>query len=162
MMDSRYHLKLAANLSNDWGPPLLRRLLSVAGLSPVFRGACLRGAGPQLAGSVPAGDARIHGLPGLAASDVLGPRVGGIPPLPTEESDDTGRVRKRYRDADVMTPYEKLKSIEDADQCLAPGITFKALDAAAHALSDLQATEALNRARADMFLSIDEEDCAEA
>ena len=23
MMDSRYHLKIAANLSNDWGPPLI-------------------------------------------------------------------------------------------------------------------------------------------
>ena len=82
--------------------------------------------------------------------------------FPTEEIDDTGRVRKRYRDADVMTPYEKLNSIEDADQCLAPGITFEALDAAAHALSDLQAAEALNRARADLFLSINKEDCAAA
>ena len=71
-------------------------------------------------------------------------------------------MRKRYRDADVMTPYEKLNSIKDADQCLAPGITFKALDAAAHALSDLQAAEALNRARADLFLSINKEDCAAA
>ena len=83
-------------------------------------------------------------------------------PVSHREIDDTGRVRKRYRDADVMTPYEKLKSIEDADQCLAPGITFEALDAAAHALSDLEAAEALNRARADLFLSINKEDCAAA
>ena len=30
--------------------------------------------------------------------------------FPTEEVDARGRVRKRYRDADIMTPYEKLNS----------------------------------------------------
>ena len=41
-------------------------------------------------------------------------------------------TRKRYRDADVMTPYEKLKSLENAERYLAPGITFEALDTVAH------------------------------
>ena len=80
----------------------------------------------------------------------------------TEECDDKGRVRKRYRDADVMTPYEKRKSLKDAEQYLAPGIAFEALDATAHAVSDLQAAEALNRARADLFLAIEEKDSAAA
>ena len=41
--------------------------------------------------------------------------------FPTEETDEKGRVQKRYRDADVMTPYEKLKSLEDADRHRARG-----------------------------------------
>ena len=82
--------------------------------------------------------------------------------FPSEGIDEKGRVRKRYRDTDVMTPYEKLKSLEEAEQYLAPGITFEQLDAAAHALSDLQAAEALNRARADLFGWIEEQASAAA
>ena len=82
--------------------------------------------------------------------------------FPTEHTDAKGRVRKRYRDADVMTPYEKLKSLEDAEQYLPPGMTFEELDASAHAVSDLQAARALNRARADLFASIEEQDNAAA
>ena len=36
--------------------------------------------------------------------------------FPTEECDDKGRVRKRYRDADTMTPYDKFKSLDDVEQ----------------------------------------------
>ena len=82
--------------------------------------------------------------------------------FPTETVDGKGRVRKRYRDADVMTPYEKLKSLPDAEQYLRAGIDFETLDAAAHAMSDLQAAAALNRARADLFALIDEHDSAAA
>ena len=82
--------------------------------------------------------------------------------FPTEVTDEKGRVRKRYRDANVMTPYEKLKSLDDAKQYLRTGIDFETLDAAAHAMSDLQAVAALNRARADLFALIDEHDSAAA
>ena len=82
--------------------------------------------------------------------------------FPTEQRDDKGRIRKRYRDADVMTPYEKLKSLDNAEQYLAPGTAFEDLDAAAHAVSDLQAAEALNRARAALFLSIEAQNSAAA
>ena len=82
--------------------------------------------------------------------------------FPTEVTDARGRVRKRYRDEDVMTPYEKLRSLKDAEQYLAPGVTFEQLDAAAHATSDLEAAKALNRARADLFALIDEHDSAAA
>ena len=75
--------------------------------------------------------------------------------FPTEELDAKGRVRKRYRDADTMTPYEKLKSLRDAERYLAPGVSFQGLDAAAHAVSDLEAAEALNRARQQLFACID-------
>ena len=59
--------------------------------------------------------------------------------FPSEEVDAKGRVRKRYRDADIMTPYEKLKSLPNAAACLKPGTTFAELDAAASATSDNEA-----------------------
>ena len=82
--------------------------------------------------------------------------------FPTEVVDGKGRVRKRYRDEDVMTPYEKLKSLHEAEKHLRPGVTFKALDEQARATSELQAAKALNRARADLFAFIDEHDNAAA
>ncbi len=81
-------------------------------------------------------------------------------PYPAEEIDDKGRTRKRYRDADVMTPCEKLKSLENAERHLAPGVTFEALDRTAHAQSDLAAAAALNRARRDLFLRIGRDNTA--
>ena len=74
--------------------------------------------------------------------------------FPSEEVDAKGRVRKRYRDADIMTPYEKLKSLPNAAACLKPGTTFAELDAAASATSDNEAARALNQARDRLFASI--------
>ena len=74
--------------------------------------------------------------------------------FPTEEVDRKGRVRKRYRDADIMTPYEKLKSLPDAAACLKPGTTFAKLDAVAFAMSDNEAAQALDEARTRLFRSI--------
>ena len=75
--------------------------------------------------------------------------------FPTEQVDARGRVRKRYRDADIMTPYEKLKSLPDAAACLKPGTTFAKLDAVAVAMSDNEAAQALDEARTRLFRSID-------
>ena len=75
--------------------------------------------------------------------------------FPSEEMDAKGRVRKRYRDADIMTPYEKLKSLPNAAACLQPRTTFAQLDAVASALSDNEAAHALNQARDRLFGSID-------
>lgn len=89
--------------------------------------------------------------------DVLSPFLNYHRPclFPLEETDTRGRLRKRYRDADVMTPYEKLKSLTGAEQDLVPGLTFVQLDADAHAVSDLDAATAVNRARAELFRLID-------
>ena len=75
--------------------------------------------------------------------------------FPVEQVDAKGRVRKRYRDADIMTPDEKLKSLPGAAACLTPGTTFAQLDAVAAALSDNEAAHALNAARDRLFRSID-------
>ena len=56
--------------------------------------------------------------------------------FPSEETDAKGKVHKRYRHADLMTPYEKLKSLPGAAAWLRPGIDFAGLDAEANSQSD--------------------------
>ena len=75
--------------------------------------------------------------------------------FPVDEVDAKGRVRKRYPHANVMTPYEKLKSLPNAAACLKPGTSFDQLDAVAAAMSDNDAARALNQARDRLFVSID-------
>ncbi len=50
-----------------------------------------------------------------------------------------------------MTPYEKLKSLPNASAYLKPGVTFEALDDIAYAMSDNEAAQRLNEARAELF-----------
>jgi len=82
--------------------------------------------------------------------------------FPTEIVDAKGRTRKRYRDEDVMTPYEKLKSLDHAEQHLKPGVTFEQLDTVAHSTSDLNAAQAVTRARNDLFRLIHKDIAAAA
>lgn len=44
--------------------------------------------------------------------------------FPIEAVGDDGRATWRYPYANVATPYEKLRSIENAAQCLRAGVTF--------------------------------------
>jgi len=76
--------------------------------------------------------------------------------FPTEVVDAKGRIRKRYRQQDLMTPYEKLKSLPDAEAYLKPGITFDQMDEIAYAISDNQAARQLNKARQELFHRINE------
>ena len=69
-------------------------------------------------------------------------------------TDAKGRQRKRYAYQQMMTPYEKFKSLPHAAQCLKPGITFELLDGQAGELSDNEAARRLNQARATMFKTI--------
>jgi len=74
--------------------------------------------------------------------------------FPSEELDAKGRLRKHYRYEDMMTPYDKLKSLPNAAQHLKPTITFKKLDAIAYSMSDNEAAQHLNKAKENLFLSI--------
>jgi hypothetical protein len=74
--------------------------------------------------------------------------------FPHTITDSKGKTRKRYRFEDMMTPYEKLKSLPDASTFLKPGMSFQALDAYVAATSDNQAAQRMNEARARLFLSI--------
>jgi len=69
-------------------------------------------------------------------------------------TDDKGKTRKRYLLKDMMTPYEKLRSLPQAETFLKPGITFETLDRSAAAISDNEAALRLNEARKKLFQSI--------
>jgi transposase InsO family protein len=69
-------------------------------------------------------------------------------------TDAKGRQRKRYPYKLMMTPYEKLKSLDSAEHYLKPGMTFPQLDANAVAMSDNDAAQRLNDARAILFQTI--------
>jgi transposase InsO family protein len=71
--------------------------------------------------------------------------------FPTEYADQKGKIRKHYRYADMMTPYEKLKSLPNAARYLRPGASFDHLDAIACECSDNEAARRLNEARAKLF-----------
>ena len=68
--------------------------------------------------------------------------------------DKKGKARKRYPLDRVMTPLEKLASLETAADFLKPGVTLGALQAQACSTSDNEAAVRLNEARRRLFLSI--------
>ena len=72
----------------------------------------------------------------------------------TEREGANGRIRRVYRATDVQTPYDKLRSMPHAEECLKPGISFEKLDAKAHAHSDLHAVRAVNAERDRLFRTI--------
>ena len=74
----------------------------------------------------------------------------------TVVEDDRGRTKRRYRDRDVATPYERLRSLPDAAGWLRPGVTFEQLDELAFARTDLEAARAVNAARDELFRQIGE------
>ena len=88
--------------------------------------------------------------------DVLSPYLNYHRPcfFPRVVEDDKGRRRKLYRYEDMMTPYDKLKTLPGAADYLRPGITFQQLDAIAMAISDNEAARQLNDARQALFQTI--------
>ena len=62
-----------------------------------------------------------------------------------------GRTKRVYRAKDAMTPLDKLASLPDAAKHLREGITLEDLHQLARALTDVQAAEELNEARAALF-----------
>ena len=69
-------------------------------------------------------------------------------------TDAKGRQRKRYPYKLMMTPYEKLKSLPLSENFLKSGTDFEKLDAQAGAMSDNEAAQRLNNARAILFKTI--------
>ena len=56
----------------------------------------------------------------------------------------------------MMTPYEKLKSLSNAERFLKEGITFKKLDDIANAMTDNEAADYLQQQRKLLFKQIHE------
>lgn len=80
--------------------------------------------------------------------------------FPKTITDNKGKQRKIYPYEDIMTPYDKLKSLPDAKQYLKHGITFKQLDAIANAISDNDAAKQLQEAKQQLFKTIFEQNQA--
>jgi hypothetical protein len=58
----------------------------------------------------------------------------------------------------MMTPYDKLKAIDNAINYLKSGITFEILDKVAVDQTDDQAAEQLQKERSKLFKTISERD----
>lgn len=74
--------------------------------------------------------------------------------FPETRTDDQGTQRKIYRYENMMTPYDKLKSLPNAKYHLKPGVRFEILDTVAYQISDNQAADRLQRARQKLFKTI--------
>jgi len=71
--------------------------------------------------------------------------------FPETRTDAKGKERKVYRYENLKTPYDRLKSLPGAKDCLKTGVTFAILDAVALQISDNQAAEQLQKARQKLF-----------
>lgn len=67
------------------------------------------------------------------------------------KTDAKGKEKKTYPYRNMMTPYDKLKSLSNAASYLKPGESFEALDKQMMAMSDLQAAKAMKHAKAELF-----------
>ncbi len=76
--------------------------------------------------------------------------------FPTTVTDDKGKQKKKYLYEDMMTPYEKFRSLPKPSQYLKPGVTFKTLDAKACEMTDNEAAEQMNSARDKLFKQLHE------
>jgi len=78
--------------------------------------------------------------------------------FPKTITDSKGKDKKTYPYECMMTPYDKLKSIENAINYLKPDITFEILDKVALSQNDDQAAEKLQKERSKLFKTINERD----
>lgn len=70
----------------------------------------------------------------------------------TDYVDKRGKIKKKY---DIhLTPYARLRSLENAEQYLKEGITFEALDKTAYAKSDIEAGEEMRKEKMKVFSKI--------
>lgn len=77
--------------------------------------------------------------------------------FPVPHIDHKGKVKKRYPYNEMNTPYDKLKSLPNAQVFLKPGITFEHLDAIALNISDNKAAKQMNEAKRQLFKTIFEQ-----
>ena len=56
----------------------------------------------------------------------------------------------------MMTPYEKLKSLHNAQNYLKDGLSFEIMDRIAYAMTDNQSANLLKQGRKQLFKTIDE------
>lgn len=71
-----------------------------------------------------------------------------------EQIDAKGKIRRHYPQDQIMTPFEKLKSLPGTPGNLKPTVTLASLEQTARQMSDNQAAQQLNNARSQLFQSI--------
>lgn len=72
-------------------------------------------------------------------------------------TNDKGKEIKKYPYQHISTPYDKLRSLPNAQQYLKPTITFKALDELAYRMTDNQAAKLMQEAKRKLFNQIFEQ-----
>ena len=77
--------------------------------------------------------------------------------FPENQVDAKGKQRKKYTYENMMTPYDKLRSLAHAEDYLKSGMNFEILDRIAHEISDNQAADQLLKARQILFKTINEQ-----
>ena len=84
-----------------------------------------------------------------------GPRPPGRPCyFAVDTMDAKGKIKKTYPHDQIMTPWERLKSIPNHDTYLKLNVTAQSLDHEAHSMSDNDAAKKVQHARKQLFLSI--------
>ncbi len=72
----------------------------------------------------------------------------------SEVIDDKGKICKKYRYKDVMTPYNKLKSLLDSQKYLRSDTSFEKLDAVESEFSDNQFAKRMVNGRNNLWASL--------
>lgn len=67
------------------------------------------------------------------------------------ELDQRGRRRRRYRQQDYATPYEKLRSLPEAHRYLKEGLRWELLDTWAYEVSDTEAARRMLHAKTELL-----------
>lgn len=90
--------------------------------------------------------------------DYLNPHINYHRPcfFPETITDEKGKQRKKYHYKNMMTPYDKLKSLPNAISYMKDGISFTEMDKIALAITDNQSADRLQKARRLLFKTIDE------
>jgi transposase InsO family protein len=68
--------------------------------------------------------------------------------------DARGKRKRIYKARDYATPYEKFKSLPNAETYLKPGLTFAQLDGLALALSDTECARKMHRAKVALLHTV--------
>jgi hypothetical protein len=74
--------------------------------------------------------------------------------FPEKFIDEKGKQRTKYPAKNMMTPFDKLKSLPNAEKHLKPGVTFEILEKVAMKMSDNEAAELLQIERKKLFNQI--------
>jgi hypothetical protein len=80
--------------------------------------------------------------------------------FPTIITDEKGKQRKKYHYDKMMTPYEKLKSLDHAEDYLKLGISVEQMDKETYKMSDNEFADQMNLAKKRLFKQITEQEIA--